>query len=294
VALDLGTDEGWFESQLVVTLLLCSAIGFCYFIVWELGDRHPIVDFGLFRNRNFLVGAVGGSLLYGAFFGATVLLPLVLQTQLGYTATWAGLVLAPVGVIPVLTTRILGRNMYRLDPRKCTSASLIIVGIVMWMRSRFSTEADLWTVTMPQVVLGVGLVLMSTPLASLTLSQLKGHETASALGVSVFMRYAAGSFGASLMTSLWQHREALHHTRLAEAVTNSGSLTREALTTLGSQGFSPQQVYGILDGALSQQSWILAADDVFRVSAWFTVVLVSLVWLAKPPFNFVRAAVPVD
>jgi DHA2 family multidrug resistance protein len=290
VFLDLGTDENWFESSLIIMLAAIAVVGLVVFVVWELGDEHPIVDLTLFRNRNFLVGVVGGGLMYGTFFGSTVLLPLVLQTQLGYTATWAGLVLAPVGILPVLTARIVGRNMQRLDPRLMISGSLVTIAIVMWMRDRFTTEVDLGTLILPQFVLGLGIVLMSTPMNALTLSWIRSEHTAAALGVSMFIRSAAGSFGASLFTSLWQHRAAIHHTRLAENITAFNPVSSEAVKGLTAQGFTPQQAYAMLEAMLTQQAFIMAADDVFWLAGWFALALVFVYWFARPPF--MRLALP--
>ena len=294
VFLDLGTDENWFDSSLIIGLAAFALIGLIVFVIWELGDEHPIIDVSLFRNRNFLVGIVGGGLLYGTFFGSTVLLPLVLQTQLGYTATWAGVVLAPVGILPVLTARLVGRNMQRWDPRVMITGALITIAIVMWMRDRFTTGVDLGTLILPQFVLGLGIVLMSTPINALTLSWVSSEQTAGALGVSMFLRTAMGSFGASLFTSLWQHREAIHHTRLAEAVTSFSSPTQETLRTLTTHGFSPQQAYGIIEAALTQQSFMMAADDVFWMAGWFALALVAVYWFARPPFMRAPVAAVVE
>jgi len=290
VFLDLGTDENWFESGLIIALAATAAIGLVVFVIWELGDEHPIVDLGLFRNRNFLVGVVGGGLMYGTFFGSTVLLPLVLQTQLGYTATWAGVVLAPVGILPVLTARLVGRNMQRLDPRLMISGSLVTIAIVMWMRDRFTTGVDLGTLILPQFVLGLGIVLMSTPMNALTLSWVRSEHTAAALGMSMFIRSAAGSFGASLFTSLWQHREAIHHTRLTENISAFNPVSSEAVRNLIAQGLSPQQAYALIEASLTQQSFMMAADDVFWMAGWFALALVFVYWFARPPF--MRLAVP--
>jgi len=297
VFLDLGTDENWFDSNLIIGLAIFTLIGFALFLIWELTDEHPIVDLSLFRNRNFVVGVVGGGLLYATFFGGTVLLPLVLQTQLGYTATWAGLVLAPVGILPVLTARIVGRNMHRWDPRVMITAALVVMAIVMWMRDRFSTDVDLWTLMLPQFVLGIGIVLMSTPLNALILSWVTSEHTAGALGISMFTRVAMGSFGASVFTSLWQHRQAIHHTRLAESITIFSPTWTEAMRTLMAHGFSQQQAYALMEASLSQQSYMMAADDVFWIAGWASLALVGVYWFARPPFMrtaVAAMAAPVD
>jgi MFS transporter, DHA2 family, multidrug resistance protein len=291
VMLDLGSDENWFDSPLIVSLTVITAIVFCYWLVWELNHPYPIVDLSLFKNRNFTVGAGGGSLIYAAFFGSSVLLPLVLQTQYGYTATWAGLVVAPVGIAPILGSRWVGRNYQRVDPRLLITLSFLITALVMWLRSFASTDWGVWDLLEPQMLLGVGVMIMFTPLTAVTLSTLDPHRSASALGVSSFMRLTASGFGASLFTSIWQSRAAVHHTRLAEAITRYDPARSSTFGMLTGHGFGQQQAYGMVDASLTNQAFVMAADDVFWVAALAIVGVTSIVWLARPPFHFMSAPV---
>jgi len=164
----------------------------------------------------------------------------------------------------------------------------------MWMRDRFTTDVDLATLVLPQFVLGLGIVLMSTPINALTLSWIANERTAGALGVSMFTRVAMGSFGASVFTSLWQHRAAIHHTRLAEGITSFNPLATEAVRTLTTQGFSLQQAYAYLEAALTQQAYMLAANDVFWLAGWCALVLVFVYWFARPPFLRAHLVAAVD
>lgn len=285
VMLDLGTDENWFDSRLIIALAVVAVVGFVYFIVWELGDAHPIVDLSLFRNRNFVVGTFAIGLIYAAFFGSGVLLPIVLQTQLGYTATWAGLVLAPVGVAPILLSRMMGRNMHRIEPRVVGTCGFVIIAVVMWMRARFSTDSTFWLLAAPQLVLGTGLVLMFTPLTGVMLSRVPPAHAANAFGLSTFMRFSLASFGASLFTNFWQRREAIHHTRLAEVITAFDPVRSRTLQLLGGHGMSSQQTYGLVEATLSRQTFMMAADDVFWLSGCVCMALIAIIWLAQPPFH---------
>ncbi len=285
VMLDLGTDENWFDSKLIIALAVIAAVAFIYFLVWELGDEHPIVDLSLFANRNFVVGTFSVALIYAAFFGSGVLLPIVLQTQLGYTATWAGLVLAPVGLAPILLSRMMGRNLHRIEPRIVGTIAFFIISAVMWMRATFNTDSTFWVLASPQIILGVGLVLMFTPLTAVMLSQVQPSQAANALGLSTFMRFCLASFGASLFTNLWQRREALHHTRLAEVITALDPVRGQTLQMLSGNGMTPQQTYGLVEATLSRQTYMMAADDVFWLSGCVTVALIAIIWFAKPPFN---------
>ena len=285
IMLDLGTDENWFDSRLIITLSAVAVVAFVYFLVWELGDEHPIVDLSLFKSRNFIVGTFSIGLVYAAFFGSGVLLPLVLQTQLGYTATWAGLVLAPVGIAPILLSRTMGKYMTRIEPRIAGTAGFLIIAIVMWMRARYSTDSTFGFLAMPQIVLGTGLVLMFTPLTGVMLSQLPPPQVANALALSTFMRFSLASFGASLFTNFWQRREAVHHTRLAEVITALDPVRAHTLQMLNGLGMTQQQTFGVVDATLSRQTFVMAADDVFWLCGCVIVGLIAIIWFAKPPFH---------
>jgi MFS transporter, DHA2 family, multidrug resistance protein len=291
VMLDLGSDENWFDSPLIIGLTVITAVVFCYFLVWELNHPYPIVDMSLFKDRNFAVGAGGGSLIYGAFFGSSVLLPLVLQTQFGYTATWAGLVIAPIGIAPILGSRFVGRNYHRVDPRLLITGSFLITACVMWLRSHSSTEWGFWNLLEPQLLLGVGVMVMFTPLTAVMLSTIDPHRSASALGVSSFMRLTASGFGASLFTSVWQNRAAVHHTRLAEAINAYDPARSGTFDMLKQHGLGAQQAFGVVDATVTNQSFVLAANDVFWVAALAIVAVTSVIWLARPPFNLMQAPV---
>jgi DHA2 family multidrug resistance protein len=291
VMLDLGSDENWFDSPLIIGLTVITSVVFCYFLVWELNHPYPIVDLSLFKDRNFAVGAGGGSLIYGAFFGSSVLLPLVLQTQFGYTATLAGLVIAPIGIAPILGSRFVGRNYHRVDPRLLITGSFLITACVMWLRSRSSTDWGFWNLLEPQVLLGVGVMIMFTPLTAVMLSTIDPHRSASALGVSSFMRLTASGFGASLFTSVWQNRAAVHHTRLAEAITAYDPARSGIFGMLTQHGLGAQQAFGVVDATVTNQSFVMAANDVFWVAALAIVAVTSIIWLARPPFHLMQAPV---
>jgi DHA2 family multidrug resistance protein len=169
--------------------------------------------------------------------------------------------------------------------------SFLITAVVMWLRSHSSTDWGIWNLLEPQLLLGVGVMVMFTPLTAVMLSTLDPHRSASALGVSSFMRLTASGFGASLFTSIWQSRAAVHHTRLAEAITAFDPVRRGTFDLLTQHGFLPQQAYGMVDATLTNQSFVMAADDVFWMAALAIVAVTSVVWLARPPFHFMAAPV---
>lgn len=135
IMLDRGKELDWFSSQEIIILTVVAVIAISFLIVWELTDDHPIVDLSLFKSRNFTIGCLCISLAYMLYFGAIVLLPQLLQEVYGYTATWAGLASAPVGIIPVILSPIIGRFAHKLDMRRLVTFSFIMYAVCFYWRA---------------------------------------------------------------------------------------------------------------------------------------------------------------
>jgi DHA2 family multidrug resistance protein len=282
IVLDRGKDLEWFGSTQIVTLAIVSVVGFALFIVWELTDRHPIVDLRLFARRNFWTSSLAMSLAYGTFFGNVVLLPLWLQQYMGYTATWAGVILAPVGILAILLTPFVGKYMNRVDPRVFVTAAFAVFALVLLMRSWFNTQADVFTLLVPTVIQGAALAVFFIPLVNLSLSGLAPAQIPAASGLFNFARITAGAFGTSIVTTWWDRRATLHHAQLVERLTTYDPTSSQALATLQSGGLTPEQSYEAMNRIVDQQAFMLSANDIFFVSAWLFVLLIGVVWLARP------------
>jgi DHA2 family multidrug resistance protein len=282
IMLDLGKEKDWFQSPLIVGLAITAVVGFAFFLVWELTDDHPVVELRLFARRNFWTGTMATAIAYGLFFGSVVLLPLWLQQYMGYTATDAGIVTAPVGITALLLSPIVGRTIAKVDARKYVTFGFTVFALVMWMRSGFSTQADVKTLMIPTIIQGVGMAFFFIPLSTITLSGLPPDKIAAASGLTNFARITAGAFGTSISTTLWENRATLHHTQLAEAVNNGSVATQQAISGLTSSGFSPDQVLGFINQMVNQQSFTMAADDIFFASAVLFIALIPIVWLSHP------------
>jgi DHA2 family multidrug resistance protein len=283
IMLDKGNELDWFDSRAITLLAIVASIGAIVFVAWELTEAHPIVDLRLFRLRNFRAGTLAVSLGFSVFFGNVVLLPLWLQTQLGYTSTWAGLVVAPYGVLAFLLSPVVGRNLGRVDARLFATAAFAIFAASSFWRAGFTPDADYASLALPQLLQGAGIAMYFAPLIAITLGGLPPERMAFGSALVNFFRTSAGSFGASLAITLWERREALHHTRLAEAITPYSPATGHALATIGAAGVDHAQSLGQLDAALVHQSTLLAANDVFWLSGWLFVLLTASVWLAGRP-----------
>jgi DHA2 family multidrug resistance protein len=281
VILDLGKELDWFGSGEIVALAIVAAIGFALFLVWELTDPHPIVDLSLFKSRNFAVSSATTALAFGLYYGNVVLLPLWLQKQMGYTATQAGMALAPVGLLAIVLMPLVGRKVGKWDMRAMASFAFIVFGGVFWMRSLFSTQADFMTILLPSLAQGLGLAFLFIPLISMAMSELRPDQLPAAAGLNNFVRLSAGAFGTSVTTTVWEDRAAMHHARLSESVHSGSMPLQQSLDTTAALGLDATQRLGLVEQLADQQAFMLAANDIYLASALLYLGLVGVVWLAR-------------
>lgn len=283
--LDRGRELDWFNSTEILILTAISVICLGYLIIWEWDHSNPIVDLRLFLDRNFTVGTIVISLAFMVYMGTLVLLPLVLQQSLGYTAIWAGLAAAPIGIFPVLLTPIIGTYGQRIDMRLLITFSFIVYCATFIWRSEFDAQMDFWSVFWPQLVQGLGTAMFFMPLTTIILSRIPPKELAAAAGLSNFVRTLAGGIGTSLITTTWSNRSIEHHQYLTEHITPYSSNAQAWLHTVQNAGFSVQQSHVLLNDLITQQASIIGSNEVFYASGLILLSLIALVWLAKPPFS---------
>ncbi|NNM61639.1 MAG: DHA2 family efflux MFS transporter permease subunit [Steroidobacteraceae bacterium] len=290
--LDNGNDKDWFGSPLILTAALVAFVSLTFFIAWELTERHPVVDLHLFRIRNF---AVGTGLVGAAYFGLSgvnVVFPLWLQTNVGYTATWAGLAVAPVGVLALVCAPIVGRNMNRLNLRLAVTFAFCVFGTAIYWTSTLNPQASFMQFAAPRFLQGLGLSFFFLPLNQIMLAGLRPDELASASGLSNFIRTMMGSFATAVTIWIWNSRTIYHHAVLAERISAAAGgwiAYRSALASLGIRGM---HAFGYVEHLITQQAMTLAINDVFYAIAVIYVVLIPFVWLAKPPFTTVAKRAP--
>jgi DHA2 family multidrug resistance protein len=282
IMIDKGKELDWFSSPQIVTLAVTSVVAFMFFLAWELTDKHPIVDLRLFARRNFTMGTFSLSIAYGLFFGNVVLLPLWLQQYMGYTATWAGLATAPVGVLAIILSPWVGKNVNKIDPRKLATVAFLGFALVLWMRSNFNAQTDFTTILIPTVLQGAAMAFFFIPLQAIVFSGLTPDRMPSAAGLSNFVRITAGAVGTSLFTTLWEDRATLHHAQLAEAINRGNDAAVQTLNQLGASGLSNEQALANVNRMIDQQAYTMAVTDIFYLSALMFFLLIVVVWLAQP------------
>jgi len=286
VILDKGNELDWFNSSFIVALAVVGVLGFALFLAWELTEAHPVVDLSLFRFHNYRRGILALGLGFSLFFASLILVPLWLQTQMGYTSLWAGYATAPGGVFAVLLSPFVARLMGRgVDPRLLATVGFTVFATVAFWRAGFDTTADFRTVAAPQLLQGVGIAFFFAPMISMNLGGIPPARLASAAGLQNFFRMMLGSFGASIVIASWDNRASLHHTRLAEQIDAYSATTRDYINTLLAGGMTPDQAYAQIELQITNQAYMVAANELFWVIAGLFLLLIGLIWTTRPPFG---------
>ncbi len=285
--LDNGNEKDWFASTEIVTAAVVGVVALAFFIPWEMTDAHPIVDLSLFRRRNFRTGTITIAVAYFAFTGVNIIFPLWLQTALGYTSTWAGLAMAPIGLVAIVMAPLIGRNLHRINLRAApTIAFLVIPCSLLWMAHQ-TDQSSFAQMTMPRFLMGCGVALFFLPLNQIIMSGLEPSQIASAAGLSNFMRTFAGSVSTAVCVFYWNDRSEHHYARLAEHIRPDSPAWQDYQAQLAAQGVTGDAAYASTSHVLTVQSMTMGANDIFLILAGMLVVLIPLVWLAKPPFRAV-------
>jgi DHA2 family multidrug resistance protein len=283
VMLDQGKDADWFNSNVIVGLCIITVVSLAAWIIWELSEDRPIVDLSLFKWPNFTLGTLALCLSYGLFFGNVVLMPLWLQTQLNYTATWAGIATAPSGITALLVAPFVGKFIGRVDARWFATVSFVIFAISYFMRAAYPPDASLWVFALPTLVQGFAMGIFFIALLTITFDGLPADKLPAASGLNNFLRITASGFATSLTTTFWDRREALHQTRLVDSLTAFSPTLREGVGSLVSLGLGHRSADAAVARAVVGQAYLLSSLDLFYLFGWTVLCLIPICWIARRP-----------
>jgi DHA2 family multidrug resistance protein len=286
IMLDTGKDDGWFQSPFICGLAITAAIGFIAFLIWELHERHPIVDLRVFRHRGFTAAVFTLTLAYGAMFGSNVLTPQWLQGYMGYTSTWAGMTTAWSGVLAVFCAPLVGQRMGKADPRRLVFFGLIWLAGVTALRAIVTSDATYWQIALPLMLSGIGLPFFFVPLTALSLGSVRPNEVASAAGVQNFLRTLSGAVATSLVTTAWEDRNTINHAELAGLADRQG----QAMHAFTASGMTHDQALFSLDRLVTSQSVTIATNQIMALVTIAFFVAAVAIWLAPKPQHAVSMA----
>jgi len=291
ILLDKGQEEDWFGSNLIRTLFVLFTIALIGFLVRELTARAPVVDLHVFRLRTYSTGVFLMTLLGFGLYGSLVVLPIWLQTLLGYPATQAGLTLAPRGMGSMVGMPIVGMIAGRFDNRKLLACGLAVVGGTMFAFSTMNMNVGYWNLFWPQFIQGFGLGLVFVPLTTVTMGPVRREEMGNATSLFNLMRNVGGSIGIATATTLQARYLQKHTNYLVAHVTQSSQATRHVENMLNgfwsSGGSGPtqsqQQTLLSLWGMVQMQASMLSFIDIFRIFTGVFILMLPLLFLLKRP-----------
>ncbi|MGV0958263.1 MAG: DHA2 family efflux MFS transporter permease subunit [Limnohabitans sp.] len=285
-ALQLMLDEGknldWFASGQIIALAVVAVVGFGLFVIWELHEPHPIVDLRVFRHRGFSVSVLTISVAFAAFFGASVLTPLWLQSFMGYTATDAGLATAWTGVTALFVAPFVASS--KRDPRQLVFIGVLWMGVVTLWRAVATTDMGFWDVSIPLMVLGFSLPFFFIPSTGIALGSVEPREMDSAAGLMNFLRTLSGAFATSLVTTVWSDQATRNHAELV-GLTDRDQSVRAALEQGGA---TPEAANQVIDYMVTSQSIMLSTNQVMTGIAVMFLFAAAIIWLAPKPSRSVE------
>ena len=288
IMLDKGQEDDWFAAPWVRWFAVITAGSLIAFIVRELRTDHPIVDLRILKNRNFAVGTVLITILGLVLYSTIAMLPLFLQTLMGYSALMSGLTITPRGFGAFLSNVVVGRIIGFVDTRFMIAIGLTVLGLSGLMFSHLNLDIAMPSVVWPNFMNGVGAALIFVSLTTTTMGRLKNEQMGNAAGIYNLMRNIGGSIGiAAVATFLarWsQVRQSIlvsHLTPYDPAYQRWLSTARSALRPGVGALDADAKSMGLLGNALGQQARLLAFMDIFRVTSFLALLAVPLVLLFK-------------
>ena len=284
IVLDRGLEDDWFGSNFIVTFTAICALAFVLMIPWEMSRSDPMIDLRMVGSRQFgacfLVMGATGAILYAT----TQFLPLLVQSNFGYTATWAGLVLSPGGVVTLVMMFVVGQISNRIQPKYLIMTGAICAAISMYQLTNVYGDLDFWFFARTRMALGVGLPLIFIPIITASYDGIPANRVDMASALVNAARNTGGSIGVSLASNVLNHREQFHQSRLIERVTPSGQQYQDTLHQATqyflAQGSLPPEARGQALNWIGQQvqaqSAFLAYMDVFWVLMLLSLAAVPL------------------
>jgi len=279
--LDLGREHDWFGSSLIVSLAVAAAVGFVAFLIWEFTEDHPIVDLRVLRHRGFSAATAALAVGFSTIYCSIVIVPLFLQAVPGYTSTWSGYAMSAMGLFAIMLAPVAGRSGQWIDMRVTVCLGLVWLGIVSFLRSRWTADLDFWSYAMPQLLQGLGTPFFMIGLMTLGLGAVPPKETASAAGLMAFVRTLATALGTSIVTTQWADGTEQARAQMAGTI-NGGQAYLDAMM---SAGFSLEQARAMLAQLVELQGATISASHLFMVIGVLCILAGQLAWIipkAKP------------
>jgi DHA2 family multidrug resistance protein len=286
LVLDKGQEEDWFSSSLITWAAVFTVVMFISFIIWELRSQDPIVNLRILRNRNFAVGTALMTALGIVLYGTIALLPLFLQTLMGYPALQSGLAVSPRGVGSIASMIIVGRLVGKINGRYLLLFGFGLLAFSTYLFSDINLQISMGSIVWPGVISGFAMGFVFVPLTMMALGTLANDQMGNASGVFNLMRNTGGSLGIAAVTTMLSRGAQIHQAAMVSHLTPYDPAfqqrVHELTGTLATQGASTaasQQAYGAIYGTLVRQASVMSYIDNFRLLSFLCVLCVPTVFL---------------
>ncbi|HBF31321.1 DHA2 family efflux MFS transporter permease subunit [Rhizobium sp.] len=284
LVLDRGLEDDWFGSSSIVGATFVCGLAFCLMIPWELNHKNPAIDLRMIASRQFgtcfLVMMATGALL----LATTQYLPQLVQTNLGYTATWAGLLLSPGGVVTMVMMFVVGMLSSKVQPRYLIAVGACFVALAMYQITSSYSGIGFWFLARARMLQGIGLPLIFLPITSASYDGIPPSKTDQASALLNAARNTGGSIGVSLVSNVISHREQFHQSRMVEHVLPSSPQYQATLSQVTNyfvgQGsnmvLAQKQAIAWIGNQIQSQASFLAYMDAFWVLTLISLAAVPL------------------
>jgi MFS transporter, DHA2 family, multidrug resistance protein len=291
VAFDKGPELDWFSSNFITGLVAVTIVFAIAFLVRELMAEHPVVTLSVFKLRSYSTGVFLMTVLGFVLYGSIVLLPIWLQTLLGYPATQAGFTMAPRGIGSMIGMPLVGLFVARFDPRKVLAGGLFLGAVSTWRLAQLNLDVGYWDLFWPQAIQGFGLGMVFVPLTTVAMSPVPREAMGNATSLYNLMRNLGGSMGIAVITMLNTRFRQQYTSILGSHVTATSPQAGEFLGAMRSMylgngsgpGLAERKAYGAVFGLVQRQAAMRAFVDLFQLITIVFLLMIPLTLIMRKP-----------
>ncbi len=291
IVLDKGQEEDWFGSSMIIGLSILAAVALSALIVHELTTENPVVDLRVFKARSYAVGVFLMTVVGFVLYGSLVLLPIMLQTLLGYPSLQAGIAMSPRGIGSFFMMPITGLMTGRFDPRKLLATGLLIGGMTLLWLSDLNLQAGYWDIFWPQLVQGMGMSLLFVPLTTVSMAPIPRERIGNATSLFNLMRNIGGSIGIAVTGTMLARQQQTATALIGSHVTAYDAASQSMLAgmraAMMAAGADPvtamNRAYAAVYGLVLKQAAMVAFVGIFRLMGIIFIALLPLVLIMQRP-----------
>ena len=291
IVLDKGQAEDWFSSNFILILSIVAVVALLGLIARELMADEPVIDLRVFRERTYATGVFMMAVVGFVLYGSMVLLPIMLQTLLGYPALEAGIAMAPRGMGAFVMMPVVGVLTAKVDVRKLLATGLMVGGVTLIWLGQLNLQAGYWDIFWPQFIQGTGMALLFVPLTTVAMAAIPPERMGNATSLFNLMRNMGGSMGIAVTATMLSRQRQAVGIVLGEHVTASDATTQAMLAQLqaafmaagADAATAASRAYAAIGGMIARQASIVSFVMIFRLLGMMFLVLIPLVLIMKRP-----------